>query len=298
MVFGSYVFLFAFLPVVVIGWWLIRPPLWRLAWLTLASYFFYCWWDWRYLPLLLIPTVVDHLIQRRLAAGAADGPRPLSRRARRGLLVTSLVVDLGLLGFFKYAGFFMSSLDGIASWFGLSHPLPVPEHPAAAGHLVLHLHDHLGDGRRLPRHRRPGPQPAALRLLHRAVPQAGLRAHHAARASSSRSSRPSAPRDSPGSSPAAVSSSSPAASFKKLLIADQLAPHVNGLFAAHDPPRAGRRLGGRRRLHPAALLRLLRLHRHGHRRRPAARLQAAAELRLAVQVGEHPGLLAPLAHDA
>ncbi len=166
MVFGSYLFLFAFLPVVVAGWWLLRPASARIVWLTLASYFFYAWWDWRYLPLLLVPTVTDHLIQRALATrgGADDAPGGVDvnaaaagggaepgaetaagidvaettlaepavkaaagRGSRRALLVLSLVIDLGLLGFFKYAGFFMDSLDGIASWIGLGRPLPVPE---------------------------------------------------------------------------------------------------------------------------------------------------------------------------
>ena len=48
MLFNSYEFLFAFLPVVLIGWWSIRAPAARLAFLAAASYFFYAWWDWRF----------------------------------------------------------------------------------------------------------------------------------------------------------------------------------------------------------------------------------------------------------
>jgi alginate O-acetyltransferase complex protein AlgI len=232
MVFGSYVFLFAFLPVVVVGWWLIRAPLWRLAWLTLASYFFYCWWDWRYLPLLLIPTVVDHLIQRRLAAGAEDGPRPLSRRARRALLVTSLVVDLGLLGFFKYAGFFMSSLDGIASWFGLSDPLPVPNIllPLGISFYIFTTISATVDVYR-------GTVAPARNLLHYACYIAlfpKLVSGPIARLSQIEPQFDHlAPRltwQLTGGGLFLIA----CGLFKKLLIADQLAPHVNGLFAAHN----------------------------------------------------------------
>ena len=53
MLFNSYVFLFGFLPAVLLGWWgLARWKQLRLAFLTGASWFFYAWWDWRYLPLL------------------------------------------------------------------------------------------------------------------------------------------------------------------------------------------------------------------------------------------------------
>ena len=50
MLFNSYEFLFAFLPVVLIGWWGIRIPAARLAFLAASSYVFYAYWDWRFLP--------------------------------------------------------------------------------------------------------------------------------------------------------------------------------------------------------------------------------------------------------
>jgi D-alanyl-lipoteichoic acid acyltransferase DltB (MBOAT superfamily) len=232
MVFGSYIFLFAFLPVVVVGWWLLRPPLWRLAWLTLASYFFYCWWDWRYLPLLLMPTVVDHVIQKRLAAGAADGPRPLSRRARRSLLVTSLVVNLGLLGFFKYAGFFMDSLDGIASWFGLSHPFPVPDIllPLGISFYIFTTISATVDVYR-------GNVAPARSLLHYACYIALFPKLVSGPITRLSQLEPQLENIAPrltwqltGGGLFLIA----CGLFKKLLIADQLAPHVNTLFAAHD----------------------------------------------------------------
>ena len=86
---------------------------WRAQNLLLlaGSYVFYGWWDHRFLPLLLASTLTDYLVARALEATAA--PRP-----RRALLVLSCVVNLGLLGFFKYWGLFESTANGIGHWLG------------------------------------------------------------------------------------------------------------------------------------------------------------------------------------
>jgi alginate O-acetyltransferase complex protein AlgI len=118
MLFNSYVFLFAFLPAVLAGWWgLSRWKPLRLTFLTGASWFFYAWWDWRYLPVLIGATSVDFLAGRWIAASKSE-PR------RRALLTVSLTTNVGTLAYFKYAGFFFGSLDGIGSAVGLGAPLP------------------------------------------------------------------------------------------------------------------------------------------------------------------------------
>jgi alginate O-acetyltransferase complex protein AlgI len=72
------------------------------AWLLLASYVFYGWWDWRFLALLFGTTLNDYL--------CAIGMMRFERRSqRRALLTASIVVNLGVLGFFKYYNFFVSS---------------------------------------------------------------------------------------------------------------------------------------------------------------------------------------------
>jgi alginate O-acetyltransferase complex protein AlgI len=118
VLFTSYVFLFGFLPPVLVGWWgLSRWKQLRLAFLTGASWFFYAWWDWRFLPLLIGATSVDFVAGRWIAASENE--------ARRRLLLTaSLTTNLGILAYFKYAGFFFGSLDGIASALGLGGALP------------------------------------------------------------------------------------------------------------------------------------------------------------------------------
>ena len=84
--------------------------------LLVASYFFYGWWDWRFLSLLLISTVVDYTAAR-LMEKAPD-------RRRRLLLIWSVCTNLGILGFFKYFNFFVDSAAGALTAFGLQANLP------------------------------------------------------------------------------------------------------------------------------------------------------------------------------
>src|SRR5437764_12805545 len=73
--------------------------------LLLASYVFYMWWDPRFIVLILTSTVVDYYLGIFLESATG--------RRKKLLLVVSLVVNLGILGFFKYYDFFASSLPGL-----------------------------------------------------------------------------------------------------------------------------------------------------------------------------------------
>jgi len=96
---------------------------WRLQWrqqnavLLCASYFFYGWWDWRFLLLMICSTVIDFFIARQIARA--------SDRSRRLLLITSLVINFAILGFFKYFNFFIDSFAVMAARMGV-HNLPMP----------------------------------------------------------------------------------------------------------------------------------------------------------------------------
>src|SRR5437764_9505084 len=83
---------------------------WR-AWILLASYVFYAWWDWRFIFLLAASTVVNHVL-----AVAIHRSRTVA--ARKAFLALAVAFDLGLLGYFKYANFFLSSADNLlgSSW--------------------------------------------------------------------------------------------------------------------------------------------------------------------------------------
>lgn len=93
-------------------------PARRQNWvLLLASYVFYAWWDWRFLGLLLVTTLVDFQVGRRMPAAEND--------ARRRLLLISLVTNLSILGFFKYYNFFLDSTNQLFALLGLEANLPL-----------------------------------------------------------------------------------------------------------------------------------------------------------------------------
>jgi alginate O-acetyltransferase complex protein AlgI len=118
VLFNSYSFLFAFLPCVLIGWWgLSRWRPLRLAFLTVSSWFFYAWWDWRYLPVLILATSVDYVAGLWISRSDVEARRRL-------LLACSLTTNIGILAYFKYAGFFLASLNGIGKTVGLGSQLP------------------------------------------------------------------------------------------------------------------------------------------------------------------------------
>src|SRR5207247_1429779 len=74
---------------------------------------FYAWWDWHFVFLLAGSTVVNHVA----AAGIHASRRA---RLRKGWLAAGVAVNLGLLGYFKYAGFFVSSAENLLTRVGLS----------------------------------------------------------------------------------------------------------------------------------------------------------------------------------
>jgi len=118
MLFNSLVFP-AFLLVVLTGFYCLRARQ-QTLWLLIASYVFYGWWDWRFLSLIAISTVVDYLVGRAL--GTTEGPR-----RRRALLLTSLTSNLGILGFFKYCNFFIDSFAAMLASAGMHPNLPMLE---------------------------------------------------------------------------------------------------------------------------------------------------------------------------
>ncbi len=101
MLFNSYQFIIFFLVVLTIYWSL--PSRWRVYLLLAASYLFYASWDYRFLSLIMLSTVID------FASGLAISSTENARR-RRLFLILSMSADLGLLGFFKYGNFFIENL--------------------------------------------------------------------------------------------------------------------------------------------------------------------------------------------
>ena len=120
MLFPTIQFAVFFMLVLVASWLLMpRPVRWK-PFMLLASYVFYGAWDWRFVGLLIAVTVVSQ-------AGAMVIARVSNERQRRRTLVATLAFDLGLLGWFKYYGFFATSLANLLDSVGLGAPLPLLE---------------------------------------------------------------------------------------------------------------------------------------------------------------------------
>lgn len=109
MLFNSIDFAY-FLPIVLLLFWLLSKNLkaQNLV-LLLASYVFYGWWDWRFLSLIALSSFADYIIGIRLHKAQTN---------RKYWLVLSLVINLGMLAFFKYADFFAQSFSDAFSLFG------------------------------------------------------------------------------------------------------------------------------------------------------------------------------------
>lgn len=121
MLFNSLEFLF-FLPLFFALWPLLRTrDATRWAYLTVASFFFYGWWDWRYLGLLAGTGLIDFLA----ALGMATWPR-----RRKLLLVVSMTANISSLAFFKYLDFLVANLNDLLHATGSNTQFPLH-------HLIL-----------------------------------------------------------------------------------------------------------------------------------------------------------------
>lgn len=83
----------------------------RLLFCLASSYFFYGWWDWRFLTLIITSTLIDYYVGLKLE-NTDDQPK------RKQLLIASIIVNLGFLAFFKYFNFFTDSFAVLAASFG------------------------------------------------------------------------------------------------------------------------------------------------------------------------------------
>jgi len=112
MVFNSLDFLI-FLPIVFICYWFLFSKKIKIqnSFLLLASYLFYGLWDWRFLFLIFASTLVDFIIGQAIYNSNSD-------KKRKTWLWFSVIFNVGLLGFFKYYNFFIDSWVDFISVFG------------------------------------------------------------------------------------------------------------------------------------------------------------------------------------
>ena len=112
MLFNSIDFI-VFLPIVFFLYWIVPSKHYRIQniILLIISYIFYGWWDWRFLGLILLSSFADFFIGILLSKNHSEN-------RNKFYLMLSLVINLGVLGFFKYYNFFISSISDSFSLLG------------------------------------------------------------------------------------------------------------------------------------------------------------------------------------
>lgn len=122
MVFSSLLFLFRFLPAVLILYY-IAPRKLRNVILLLFSLFFYAWGEPKYVFLMLFTITMDFFIGKGIDKAKKEGNQKKAKR----FLMTSILVDLSILGFFKYADFLIGTVNTLtgAGIPLLGIPLPI-----------------------------------------------------------------------------------------------------------------------------------------------------------------------------
>src|SRR3974377_88472 len=111
MLFSSYIFLFVFLPVTLSGFCLLARfivPKPAKLWLTIASLVFYGWWNPIYVLLIVASMLFNYWLGRQI--GKAVG----ARRSGGWLLFWGVTANLLLLGYYKYANFFVVNMNALA----------------------------------------------------------------------------------------------------------------------------------------------------------------------------------------
>jgi alginate O-acetyltransferase complex protein AlgI len=122
-----------FLAVLGVAWSLYRLPRVHKGFLLLASYVFYGFWNWAYLPLLIGISLFAALVARRIQRSTSAG-------ARKGWLIAGVVVCLAALGYFKYSAFLLTSLMAVWGRFAAPPPIPIdsPLLPLGVSFFVFH----------------------------------------------------------------------------------------------------------------------------------------------------------------
>ncbi|MCP4968123.1 MAG: MBOAT family protein [bacterium] len=124
MIFSSVTFLFFFLPICLGGYYLLG---WRFrnGWLLLSSLVFYTWGGGALVSLLIVSTVVDYAMGWVVASGVASGNRRLVHIGVTG----SVLVNISLLGYFKYANFLVEQLNSLGfgdiAWTSIVLPIGI-----------------------------------------------------------------------------------------------------------------------------------------------------------------------------
>jgi alginate O-acetyltransferase complex protein AlgI len=101
-----------FFPIIFILYWIVSKHITtRNLLIIVASYVFYGWWDWRFLILIVISSLVDFIVGQKIH-------HTQSKKKRKYFLLISLLVNLGFLAYFKYTNFFIETFIDSFRLFG------------------------------------------------------------------------------------------------------------------------------------------------------------------------------------
>jgi len=125
MLFNSYTY-FIFLPIVLLVYYLLPAVKYRNVFLLIASYFFYMCWQPIFILLIMVSTLADYFVGKKLGETSDVGKR-------KRLLAISLIVNIGILLYFKYFNFLSDNLEGLLSFIGLNLELPAHSHILPVG---------------------------------------------------------------------------------------------------------------------------------------------------------------------
>jgi alginate O-acetyltransferase complex protein AlgI len=142
MLFNSVGFLFGFLPITYLVFWRLSTRHARYVWLTLTGYVFYSFWNYKFCALMLFSTLVSYVAGLGLLRWDAEPSK------RRICLIAPVVADLCLLGYFKYAGLLMSTVQTAADLWGIRAAVPVLDItlPIGISFYTFHTISYVVDG--------------------------------------------------------------------------------------------------------------------------------------------------------
>ncbi len=225
MVFSSITFLFFFLPAVIVGYYVV-PRRWRNLLLLLASLLFYLWGAGSIVLVLLVSIAINDVLGLGVER-AMDGGR---RGRARLILAAAVVLNVGLLAWFKYANFTVDILDGLLVGAGREAlPWTTIVLPIGISFYTFHSLSYLVDI-----YRGHGPAPGLARSTSPCTSRSSRSSWPARSCASTRSATSSCERTETTSTFVAGIYRFSHGLGKKVLIADTVAPVADAIFAT--PP--------------------------------------------------------------
>ncbi len=143
MLFPTVEYALFFIAVLFLSWYVFRGNTIKKAFLLIASYIFYGFWDWIFVPLLIGISLISHVAAYYIQQNP-DSPY------RKKVLIGGIVICLSILAYYKYIGFFILNIVNISNWLGspLTIDFESPILPLGVSFFVFHAISLMGDAYR------------------------------------------------------------------------------------------------------------------------------------------------------